>query len=244
MFIPFGDEPNDPKRVPWLNYALIAANVVVFVVVVLPTRGAPDRYAAAIEAWGYTPAEPTAIALLSCMFVHATWWHLIANMLFLWIFGDNIEARLGPLGYLLAYLGAGAAGTLIFAAFDGDSQMALVGASGAVSGVLGMYLVACPRHRVKVFVWLLFLITVLRLPAFAIILFWFLVGDVVPVLTKASSQVAHAAHLGGFAAGLVLMVLLRPLVRRAERIEAGELRRTDRYRSRRSQRYRPRPPRA
>ncbi len=241
LILPIGDQPNDPKRVPWMNYALIAANALVFLFVAAPVLGNEAQAEIVMRRWGYLPSDPTLQTLFSSMFMHAGWMHLIGNMLFLWIFGDNIESRLGSLGYLFAYLGVGAAATLVFGAFNGDTLYPCVGASGAISGVQGLYFIACPKHKVRVFLWLYVFVRVTLVPARLIMGFWFVMNDIVPVVMKLPGQVAHMAHLGGFASGLVLMLILRPLVARIEEAAAREGKHAHRYQSQRSQRYRSRP---
>jgi membrane associated rhomboid family serine protease len=239
MLLPIGDEPNDPKRVPWMNYTLIAVNVLVFLVVRLGAAN-EEAFNQVMLRWGYIPSEGGVLPIFSSMFMHAGWLHVFGNMLFLWIFGDNIEGRLGPLGYLLAYLGVGVAATLIFGAFNPDSMVPCVGASGAISGVEGLYFIVCPKHRVKLFIWFYFFITVVHVPARVVIAFWFVLQDLLPVVLRDSPTghgVAHMAHLGGFAAGLALMLLLKPIARRVEMEEAGESFRTHRYRARPTRRY-------
>jgi membrane associated rhomboid family serine protease len=226
-----------------MNYALIAANVVVFLVMKgqAPTD---EAYQALLEGYGYVPREGRVATVFSSMFMHANLLHLLGNMWFLWIFGDNIEARLGALGYLLAYLAVGVAATLAYGAFNAGATLPAVGASGAISGVEGLYFVACPRHRVKVFVWLYVFVTVVHVNARWIMGLWFVLQDLLPEVARQSAAadpdaggVAHAAHLGGFAAGLVLMLLLRPLVQRIHRAAQAEISRTQRYASGRVRRY-------
>jgi len=223
MLLPIGDEPNHPKHIAWMNYALIAVNVVTFVWM-RSTHPTDDAFGRLIFQYGYKPADASIGAVFTSMFMHAGWLHLIGNMWFLYIFGDNIEARLGAFGYLVAYLAVGAAATLVFGAFNSGSEVPLVGASGAISGVEGLYFVACPRHRVKVFVFLYVIITVVKVNARWIMAFWFVMQDLIPVLVRIDGvpgdNVAHLAHLGGFASGLALMLVLRPL---APRIEAAAL---------------------
>jgi membrane associated rhomboid family serine protease len=170
------------------------------------------------------PASPTVTTAFSSMFLHGGWMHLVGNMLFLWIFGDNVEARLGHFRYLVAYLVTGAAGTLAFGAFHPASQHPLVGASGAISGVQGMYFLGFPRNRVKVLFFFFFIVQIILVPARWIIGFWFVVNDLLPVLIHTNliqDSVAHEAHLGGFAAGLAVYLLLKPWLRDAERRSAG-----------------------
>lgn len=154
---------------------------------------------------GYKPAAPEITDLFFCMFLHGGFLHLAGNMLFLWIFGDNAEHRLGRIGYLLTYLAAGVAATLAFALFAGDSMTPLVGASGAISGVLGLYFLLFKRNRVKVFIMLFpFFMNVILLPARWVLGFYVIIDNLLPLLMGAQSNVAYGAHLGGFLAGLIV----------------------------------------
>jgi membrane associated rhomboid family serine protease len=151
---------------------------------------------------GYRPAAPRAINLLTCMFLHGGFMHLFGNMLFLWIYGDNVERALGALGYLLWYLGTGVVATLAHGLVFSSSDMPLVGASGAISGILGFYFVWFPRNVVRMLVFLPpFLLNVFEIPA-RIVLGMFLVFDnLLPFLFAGESGVAHGAHIGGFLVG-------------------------------------------
>jgi len=210
-----------------MNYGLIAANVIVFLATYV--RGM-ETFEPILNRWAFDPKHITIPTIYTSMFLHVGWLHLIGNMLFLWIFGDNIEARLGAIGYLLAYLAVGAAATLIYGAF---AEGPVVGASGAISGVQGLYFIACPKHRVRVFLWFYFFITVLKVNARWIMGFWFVMQDLIPTLiglhVQVGDGVAHLAHLGGFTAGVVLMLVLKPLVKQVEIAAAAELGRTQRY---------------
>ena len=237
MFLPLSDAPN-PQRVPWMTYALIAANVAVFVLFNIPLGTTPAsradprlaEYVAAIREalppdvplaeaigqitaydlfvfeHGFRPAAAEAIDLLTSMFLHGGFMHLFGNMLFLWIYGDNVEYRLGRLRYLLAYLATGVAATLFFTLLSPGSTLPLVGASGAISGVLGFYFLWFPLNVVRVLVFLFpILMRVFEIPA-RIVLGVYLVWDnIVPLLITAGQGgggVAHGAHIGGFVAGL------------------------------------------
>lgn len=171
---------------------------------------------------GYRPAEPQVADLLTCMFLHGGLLHLFGNMLFLWIYGDNVERRLGEAGYLLWYLATGVAATLAFGLFSASSDMPLVGASGAISGVLGFYFVWFPRNVVRVLIFLPpFFLNVFEIPA-RIVLGVFLVFDnLLPVLFAGESGVAHGAHIGGFVVGGVAAWLMdqRSLAARPRRLE-------------------------
>jgi membrane associated rhomboid family serine protease len=154
---------------------------------------------------GYKPGAPEITDLFFCMFLHGGFLHLAGNMLFLWIFGDNAEHRLGRIGYLLTYLAAGVVATLAFAVFAGDSMTPLVGASGAISGVLGLYFLLFKRNRIKVFIFLFpFFMNVILLPARWVLGFYVIIDNLLPIILGAQSNVAYGAHLGGFLAGLIV----------------------------------------
>jgi membrane associated rhomboid family serine protease len=209
LLLPIGDEPNE-DHFPWMNYALIAANVLVFVLV----QGA-GRNEAVVERYAYVPASPSLTTALASMFLHGGWLHLIGNMLFLWIFGDNVEARLGSFGYLLAYLATGLVGNLVHGFSDPTSAIPSLGASGAISGVEGLYVVAFPRNRVKLLLFLFYYANIFYVRAVWVIGLWFVLNDLAPyVLGHASAGgVAHGAHIGGLLSGVVLCFALRPFFR-------------------------------
>src|SRR5207302_1541066 len=157
-----------------------------------------------------SPLHPlNVIGIFVSMFLHGGWLHLLGNMLYLWIFGDNVEDRLGHFRYLLFYLLAGAAAGLTQVALNPTSQLPTVGASGAIAGVLGAYLVTYPRARVLTFVPLFFLPWFVEIPAFAYLIFWFLL-QLLEGLGSLGAPVAETggvavwAHVGGFIAGVVL----------------------------------------
>jgi membrane associated rhomboid family serine protease len=162
------------------------------------------------------------LSVLSSLFMHAGWLHIIGNMLFLWVFGDNVEDRFGHIGYLLFYLVGGAFAALCQAAADPDSLVPNVGASGAVAAVLGAYLVLYPRATVNVVIPFFILIFIpIPVPAALMIGLWFLqnlfAGVATISETSAGGGVAFA-HIGGFAFGFLLTLLvLRPLLRRPPR---------------------------
>ncbi len=237
MFLPLGDSPN-PARPQWVTRGLVVVNVAVFLLVSLPldravTRedlrdpdvvatlsdmrqyvegGRPSHYDLFIWKHGYRPGAPSLMALLTCMFLHAGWLHLLGNMLYLWIYGDNVEARLGPLGFLAGYLATGVAATLSFAALKSDSMVPMVGASGAISGVLGLYLVWFPRNQIRVLVFFFYIMQIIYVPALFVLGFYLLFDNILPFLVERGGEggggVAYGAHLGGFFAGVLLAVLI------------------------------------
>lgn len=156
---------------------------------------------------GFRPARPEAIDLLTSMFLHGGLMHLFGNMLFLWIYGDNVEYRLGWWRYILAYLGTGVAATVAFAVMSLGSKVPMIGASGAISGVLGLYFIWFPRNVVRVFVFLFpLLMNVIEIPARIVLAIYLIVDNLLPMLFTGSGGggVAHGAHIGGFVAGLAV----------------------------------------
>jgi membrane associated rhomboid family serine protease len=208
---------------PVVTYALIAANVWVF----LYELALGPELDAFIRSWGFIPARyfllgeagPAAwpdqyLPLVTSMFLHGGWAHLIGNMVYLWIFGDNVEDRLGHLRYLLFYLLAGVGAGLAHASLYPASSVPTVGASGAISGVLGGYLVLFPRARVLALVPLVFFFfDIVELPAVLYLGFWFVMqflgGAFALILAGEASGVAWWAHIGGFVAGMALVLAFR-----------------------------------
>jgi membrane associated rhomboid family serine protease len=232
--LPIADE-NEPGHGPAvITLALIAANILVFLL--LQQAGAETDFT---YGWSAVPLEittstdliravpitvggqpyllpqapgpdPIQLTLLSSMFMHAGWLHLGGNMLFLWIFGDNVEHRAGRFPYLLAYLGAGVVGSLAQIWSAPDSPIPTLGASGAISGVLGAYLVLFPRNRVTVILFRF----LTQVPAIVAIGLWIVVQLVsgfgaTVVSDESGGGVAYLAHIGGFAVGLLVGFLFR-----------------------------------
>lgn len=155
--------------------------------------------------WGYKPGAPQIADLVVSMFLHAGLAHVAGNLLFLWIYGDNVEHRLGRVGYLATYGATGLAATLGFAALAGGSSVPLIGASGAISGVLGVYFLLFPRNFVRVFVALFpVVVNVWLVPARIVLGAYVILDNLLPLLGGTQSGVAHGAHLGGFVAGLAI----------------------------------------
>ena len=244
---------NPVRRTPWVTYALVAANVLVF----LFTPGIVGSVAgggsaaqlchlhAFLDQWAAVPRElihhqmprlvPTGqvgiapsgaagcvvgppgydksppLSVLTAMFLHGSWLHLLGNMLFLMIFGNNVEDRMGHVRYLLFYVVCGYAAGYGFAVLNANSADPLIGASGAIAGVLGAYLVLFPKARVWVLVpFLVFL--PLRLPAWLVLGFWFVLQAVYSsgAGVSGAGTVAYLAHVVGFVAGMLLALPLKP----------------------------------
>jgi membrane associated rhomboid family serine protease len=207
-------------RTPWINLSLIAANVLVF----LYELSLGARIEPFLDRWGVVPArvsaalagaaEPAVLwTLLTAMFLHAGWLHIGGNLLFLWIFGDNVEDRLGHALYLLFYLACGVAANLVQVYVDPASRIAAIGASGAIAGVLGAYAFTFPGASVSVILPIFLFFWVVDVPALIMIGIWFVSQffSGIASLADASSPaggVAWWAHVGGFIAGVLLMLLL------------------------------------
>ncbi|RPI43753.1 MAG: rhomboid family intramembrane serine protease [Betaproteobacteria bacterium] len=229
--IPYHDE-NETQRTPYLTALLIAANVLVWVLV--QGAGSGPALARSVCELGLIPGELTAslppgtaypmgeglacltdpgrqvLNVLTSMFLHGSWMHLAGNMWFLWLFGNNIEDSMTRPRFIAFYLLAGLSAALAQVLADPSSRVPMVGASGAISGVMGAYLVLFPRVRVFTFVPLGFFLTSIALPAWAMLIYWALLqlaGGMTSITTQHTGGVAFWAHLGGFVAGLVLVKL-------------------------------------
>lgn len=219
---PIGDRNRQGHITPVVNYLLIALNILVFLYqITLPDTGFAESCAqAAINTaqgfvcqYGVIPAEivrGTDIwTLLTSMFVHGGWAHIIGNMAFLLVFGDNVEDAFGHLGYLVFYLATGLAASAAQILLETGSQIPSVGASGAISGVLGAYIVFFGNNPIRVLI--AFFVTVV--PAWVMIGLWAITQFINTygafMQTEQTGGVAYAAHAGGFISGVVLAVLLR-----------------------------------
>lgn len=167
-----------------------------------------SAYDLTVFSWGYRTSEPSLVTVFTAMFLHGGFMHLFGNMLFLWIYGDNVEHRLGRLKYLFWYLATGVAATLFYALLAGDSPLPLVGASGAISGVLGFYFLWFPHNRVRVFLFLFpFFAQSILLPARMVLGIFLILDNLFPFLISRGAGgggVAYGAHIGGFLAGALV----------------------------------------
>lgn len=203
---PIGDDDSAERTVPVVTYALIALNVLVFFLEL--SGGEPF-----IERWSVVPRRLTQnpggdfITVFTSMFMHGGWLHLAGNMLYLWIFGDNVEDRFGHAKFTLFYLLCGIAATVAQVAISAGSNIPNLGASGAIAGVLGAYLILFPRGNVKVLMGR----SVVPMPALVVIGLWIVLQFISGVgsITQSAETggVAYMAHIGGFVAGLVLTFL-------------------------------------
>jgi len=210
--IPLGDE-NPTRIMPIITWALIITNVAIFLWEMLID---PRLSAQMIQTFGFVPSaivrQGTYYTFLTSMFLHGGILHLAGNMLYLYVFGDNVEDLCGHVPYLAFYLICGFAGSLLHLVSDWGSTIPSIGASGAISGLLGAYVYLFPSVRIRTAVTFGIFVRLIRLPAYVLIGFWFLYQLVLGLLATDAS-VAYWAHVGGFIAGLGLA---RVLARRRE----------------------------
>jgi membrane associated rhomboid family serine protease len=205
------------RTTPWITYLLIALNVLVFFFELsLDSKDVAEF----IFAFGLVPAEFNWVNVITAMFVHGGWIHLGGNLLSLWIFGDNIEDRMGHVRYLVFYLLAGVVGNLAQVAAIPNSSVPLVGASGAIAGVMGAYLVLFPYSRILVMIFLFVFIDVVEIPAVFFLAFWFfmqLLSGVGQLAKVPGANVGFWAHVGGFLTGVIgVWIFRKPERQRAE----------------------------
>ena len=228
MVMPLGDDDSLRKSTPVVTYALIAINAIVWFIqlsngepftngfATVPyeiTHGVDLNGVFDITAGGqvfpihlYNSPAPVYLTLLSAMFMHGSWMHILGNMLYLWIFGDNVEDLLGRGRYLLFYVVCGVAASAAQILYSPDSYIPSLGASGAIAGVLGAYAIKFPRNKVRV----LMMRMVTQMPAIFVLGLWIVLQVVSQVGTPAgeASGVAYMAHIGGFVAGLILVMVM------------------------------------
>ena len=214
---PIGDDDVKGGPLAFVTWGLIALNVLAFFLEVSRPEAALQSF---VQSWGVVPREyaagqdlspmipaPFWTTLFTSMFLHGGWMHLGGNMLYLWIFGDNVERSMGAVRFLLFYLVCGLAASAAHIMFNLGSALPAVGASGAISGVLGGYLLLFPKNRVRVLTYG----RIAQIPALVVIGFWIVlqfvngIGSV--ARTDETAGVAYMAHIGGFVAGIVLVKL-------------------------------------
>jgi membrane associated rhomboid family serine protease len=212
MFLPLRDE-NPTRRFPLVTVLLVAVNIGVFIYQVLSPRG----LAFYVQKMGLIPYELThfrslaqvprvspLLALFTAMFLHGGLFHLLGNMLYLWIFGNNVEDFLGSFRFIFFYVVSGLGAALTQVIFSPNSQVPMIGASGAIAGVLGAYLILFPQARVQTLIFLFVFIRVVPIPAAYVLGIWF----VLQILNVGmGGGVAWFAHIGGFLSGIVLIKL-------------------------------------
>lgn len=202
------------NKTPFITIILIAINVYVFVRYLL--FGNTDLF---VEEYALIPEkisllDPTTLyPFITSQFLHGGFFHIISNMWFLWVFGDNVEEKVGRIKYLFLYLAAGIAGGFLQYILSPESAIPMIGASGAVSGVLGAYFTLFKHHYIRSVVFLFFAITTINIPAGIYIFYWFILQlfsgvASIPTLNMETGGVAFFAHVGGFVAGYLIAKLL------------------------------------
>ena len=223
--IPIGDYAGERRNFPVVNYTLIAINVVAFLYELTLPGTQLDEF---FLRWGAIPSAivggdsgaalpnglPVYVTLLTSIFLHGGWLHLLGNMLYLWVFGDNVENAFGRGKYLLFYLICGLAGSLAQIAIDTTSTAPTIGASGAIAGVMGAYLIMFPGAQVRTLIFIVFFVTITYLPAALVIGLWFLIQLFNGITSlgpdaRQGGGVAFFAHIGGLIVGALLALLLR-----------------------------------
>ncbi|MEZ5066564.1 MAG: rhomboid family intramembrane serine protease [bacterium] len=207
MFLPLKDD-NPTRGTAWVTIALLVVNAAAFVLQI--TAADPD---ALVLRFGFVPAEASLAAplpLLTSMFLHGSLLHLGGNLLYLWIFGNNVEDVLGSVRFLAFYLACGLAGHAAHWLTDPHSLLPTIGASGAISGVLAAYLLRFPRASVTSAIFLIFIVRIVRVPAAVVIGIWIALQVLNGMVSLGGGPAGHVAwfeHLGGFAGGLLLLPL-------------------------------------
>lgn len=220
--IPISDSEKS-RRFPLLNIILIAINIFVF----LLQLNSPDAFTLT---YALIPARidftdiGTLYPFITSMFLHADILHITSNMLFLWVFGDNVEGELNPITYLLLYLGSGIVGGFAQYVFSPDSTIPMLGASGAVAGALGAYMIQFPGHKIRTLILLPFYFTIAEISAIYMLGYWillqFLSGFGSPGMEMGQTGgVAYFAHIAGFIAGIIFIKILPKHNPQLERVD-------------------------
>ena len=204
------------RRTPVVTIGLIVLNTLAFLYELSLSDVELDRL---VRSAGTVPADFSALDTVTSLFLHGGWLHFLGNMLYLWIFGDNVEDSFGHVRFLLFYVFCGAAAAIAQIVIHPDSTVPMVGASGAIAGVMGAYFVLFPQSRVLAGVFIIFFIDVVEIPAIFFLGIWFLMqlfSGVGSLVDAAAGGIAFFAHVGGFAVGAVggLVARLRANVRR------------------------------
>jgi membrane associated rhomboid family serine protease len=203
------------RRFPAINLMLILVNVMVFLYEIQMDPSVLKEF---IFEWGLIPArllsDPSTAwkTIFTSMFLHGGWFHIINNMWVLFIFGDNVEARMGGIRYLIFYLLSGVAAVILQTYILPSSAVPMIGASGAVAGVLGAYLILFPHSRIASLVPILFIFTIIEIPAVIFLLFWFgsqLYSGLFAIQGSSGSGIAWWAHIGGFLFGIIMVFFFR-----------------------------------
>ena len=218
--IPLRDD-NPSRTFAFINILLIITNLIFFLYQHLLSSGGPVSF---FHRLGYIPYEfshfvdidppspiPIPLTILSAMFMHGGWIHLLSNMLFLWIFGDNVEDRFGHIKYLIFYIVCGIGASVTHIIMNLNSQVPSLGASGAIAGIMGAYMLFYPKARINTLIILVIFIQVVRIPAFIMIGYWLFIQVLSSFAESGGATgggVAWSAHIGGFVVGFLLSLFI------------------------------------
>jgi membrane associated rhomboid family serine protease len=213
--IPLSDSDRRPLRFPVITALIIGVNAVMFILELINGQ-------AFIVRWSLIPSEIASgrnlITILSAMFMHGGWLHIIGNMIYLWAFGPEIEDAMGRVRYVVIYLLGGLVASLTQVVIDPSSTVPNLGASGAIATVMGAFLIIFPRDKIRTIVFLGWFVTITLIPAVLMIGFWFLIqlfSEVGAMVQKQSGGIAYMAHIGGFVFGMGIARLFRARLRRS-----------------------------
>ena len=218
FFFPISDV-NDTKNKPLISWVILIGCILIFIY--QKSLGYHFEQSA-ILSFGMIPSVlfnikqlpndlaiiPAYMTLITSMFLHGGWMHLIGNMTYLYIFGDNIEDKLGKFKFLIFYISCGIFAGLCQALIDVNSEIPMIGASGAISGILGAYLILFPKKEIKVFFWFFIFIKIFRIPAMYVIGCWIFI-QFFSLNNSEESNIAYLAHIGGFISGIILIFIFR-----------------------------------
>ena len=204
-------DSNPSYTKPVVTVTIIVVNILVFLFQFSLDKFTRNDF---VHAFGFVPDRFQWVDIFTSMFMHGGWMHVIANMMFLWVFGDNIEDILGKMKYLLFYLACGVAAALSHYLMNPDSRIPMIGASGAVAGVMGAYMVKFPRSKIVMLVFILVFFTTFEMPALWALAYWFVLQFFSGVGSLGSAAdrggTAYVAHVGGFLAGILLIYAMKP----------------------------------
>lgn len=196
--LPLYDENKRKGRIPFITAGIVFLNVILF----FYTFQEIEAY---ISIFGFSAdnfLNGRFYTVFTSMFLHANFWHLLGNMLFLWVFGDNLEAKIGHWRFLCFYLFCGIMAIIVYVLAGASNNISVIGASGAISGILGGYLILFPKNKIKSIIPIIFFWTLASIPVFVFIIIWFLY-QFFSLSLENIKMVAYSAHLGGFLAGLL-----------------------------------------
>ena len=215
--IPLSDVDRRPVNFPVVTAFIIAANTAVFIVELL--KGDPF-----VARWVFVPAEISSgqrlVTVVTAMFLHGGWFHILGNMVYLWAFGPEIEDVMGPLRYFLFYLSGGVAASFAQVIADPSSPVPNLGASGAIAAVMGSFLVTFPRDRIRTVVFLGWFVTITLIPSVVLVGFWFIIqlfSEVGSLFARQGGGIAYMAHLGGLGFGVIAARIFTSPARRPRR---------------------------